>query len=77
MGDEYAWAGGCMGYEWWTWINSWHVMNMRLVGYECGMVMRWVETLYSWVEYDELVWIWPGTWKGLVIRVDMVHIHAW
>jgi len=39
----------------------------ELVGYECGMVMRWVETLYSWVEYDELVWIWPRTWKGLVI----------
>jgi len=40
-------------------------MNMRLVGYECNMVMRWVDTLYSWVEYDELVWIWPGTRKGI------------
>ena len=29
--------------------------EMRLVGYECDMVMRCVETLYSWVEYDELV----------------------
>jgi len=32
--------GGCMSYEWQTWINPWHVMHMRLVGYECDMVMR-------------------------------------
>jgi len=40
-----------------------------MVGYESDMVMRWVEILYSWMEYDELVWVWPGMWKRLVIKV--------
>jgi len=53
-------------------------MNMRLVGYECDMVIRWVETLYSWVEYDELVWIWPGTQKRIGYKGwHDTYIYAW
>jgi len=40
-----------------------------MVGYKSDMVMRWVEILYSRVECDELVWVWPGMWKRLVIKV--------
>jgi len=32
----------------------------EMVGYESGMVMRWAKILYSWMEYEELVWVWPG-----------------
>jgi len=32
----------------------------EMVGYESGMVMRWAKILYSWMKYEELVWVWPG-----------------
>jgi len=32
----------------------------EMVGYESGMVMRWAKILYSWMEYEDLVWVWSG-----------------
>jgi len=40
-----------------------------MVGYESCMVLIWDKILYSWMGHDELVWVWPGIWKRLVIKV--------
>jgi len=40
-----------------------------MIGYESGMIMRWIEILHTWMEYEELEWVWPGTWKELAIKV--------
>jgi len=61
VNDELEWILACNG----------------MVGYESGMVMRWVEIWYSWMEYDELVWVWSETWERLVTKVDIIYVHAW
>ena len=48
-----------------------------MVGYDSGMIMRWIEILHTLMEYEELEWVWPGTWKELAIKVGIIYIHVW
>jgi len=63
VNDELEWIFACI--------------NHGMVGYESGMVMRLVEIRYSWMKYDELVWVWSETWERLVTKVDIIYVHAW
>jgi len=78
---------GMRGRNMHVWEGVW-VMNDELewllacdehgmVGYKSGMIMRWIEILHTWMEYEELEWVWPGTWKELAIKVGIIYIHVW
>jgi len=63
MNDELEWLLACDEHE--------------MVGYESNMIMRWIEILHTWTEYEELEWVWPGTWKELAIKVGILYIYMY